>query len=188
MSKINLLPWRDELRKKNNQIFFTFLFISGLAAFLVVLLIHLVFTNIISSKKLDEDYLIRELDANKSLIQEVEGIDNKKQELLSRVNVIQSLQSNRVFVVRLLDALAKGTPDGVVLNKITRQDKTVTILGNADSNNAISFFMRNLDDLDWIETAKLTDVRGQEGNSAPTSGVSGASPEGLSFTISLVEK
>ncbi len=180
MSKINLLPWREELRKEQNQIFAISCAFPISAAIIVLLCFHFIIARMVETKKIDEAYLNQELDVNKGLIKEVEGIDTKKKELLERVSIIQTLQSTRVYLVRLLDALAKYTPDDVVLSSVSQVGKEVTIEGKSGSNNAISLFMRNLDRLDWIESTKLTGVR------------EGASTDGkdsnLSFTLILVEK
>jgi len=182
MSSINLLPWREELRKTRNKIFAITCAIPTLAAAMIILLLHFLLAHLVAVKKADEVYLNQQLDLNKDLIKEVEGIDTKKKELLDRVSIIQSLQRTRVNLVRLLDALSRYTPDGIVLNKLSKSDKQITIVGIADSNNAISFMMRNLDKLDWVESTKLTDVR--EGSAENTSLKSGQ----LAFTVIMMEK
>jgi type IV pilus assembly protein PilN len=190
MNKINLLPWREELRKEQNRIFAISCAVPVSLGVLVLFFFHVLIGHMVEIKKMDESFLNQELDLNKRLIKEVEGIDTKKKELLERVSIIQTLQSTRVYLVRLLDALAKYTPDDVVLSGITQVGKEVTIVGKSGSNNAISLFMRSLDRLDWVESTKLTDVR--EGIVSDSSGLQ-SSPGStkyinLSFTLVLVEK
>jgi type IV pilus assembly protein PilN len=189
MSKINLLPWREELRKEQNRIFAISCLVPVSAGLFVLMIFHLLIGHMVEVKKTDENYLNQELYLNKTLIKEVEGIDTKKKDLLARVSIIQTLQSTRVYLVRLFDALAKYTPDDIVLSSISQNDKEVTILGKSSSNNAISLFMRSLDRLDWVESTKLTDVR--EG--VPPGGRDTKVPNfgkeiNLSFTLILVEK
>lgn len=187
MSKINLLPWREELRKEQNRIFAISCAVPVGVGVIVLIFFHLLISQMVDSKKIDETYLNQELDLNKSLIKEVEGIDTKKKELLDRVSIIQTLQSTRVYLVRLLDALAKYTPDDVVLFSVSQTNKDVTIVGRSGSNNSISLFMRSLDRLDWVESTKLTDVR--EATDQETQGAPAFSKEiNLSFTLVLVEK
>jgi type IV pilus assembly protein PilN len=190
MSKINLLPWREELRKEQNRIFAISCVIPAAIGLLVLFFSHLIITHLIESKETDERYLNQELDLNKGLITEVEGIDSKKKDLLERVSIIQTLQSTRVYLVRLLDALAKYTPNDIVLSSITQSEKEVRIVGRSTSNNAISLFMRNLDRMDWIESTKLTDVRESTASEIrDAKSVSALSKEvNLSFTLILVEK
>jgi type IV pilus assembly protein PilN len=189
MSKINLLPWREELRKEQNRIFAISCAIPVSAGVIVLIMFHLLIGHMVEVKKMDESYLNQELDLNKSLIKEVEGIDTKKKDLLERVSIIQTLQSTRVYLVRLLDALAKYTPDDIVLSSISQNNKEVTIFGRSSSNNAISLLMRSLDRLDWVESTKLTDVReGTIAGGGDAKVFTSGREVNLSFTLILVQK
>jgi len=177
MSKINLLPWREELRKRNNYVLIFYAVITVIAGIVILILIHLILQSIINQKTADQDYLNQQLEANRGLIKVVEDIDQKRSQLISRVKIIQSLQKDRSLLVRLFDALAKYTPDEIVLTEVSRSDNLITLSGTSRSNSAISFFMRNIGQLNWVESAKLTNVQDQSKNNNL-----------LSFSITLTEK
>lgn len=61
------------------------------------------------------------------------------------MQVIQELQESRPKVVKDFDALVRTVPEGIHLNKVTRNGNTLTLEGVAESNARVSVFMRQLD-------------------------------------------
>jgi type IV pilus assembly protein PilN len=57
--------------------------------------------------------------------------------------------------VHLFDDLVRKTPEGVYLTNLKQVDKSLTLIGNAQSNARVSAFMRNLDASDWYTKPEL---------------------------------
>ena len=62
------------------------------------------------------------------------------------MQVIQELQASRSKVVKVFDSLVRTVPEGIHLEKVTRQGNSLTLNGVAQSNARVSVFMRQLDE------------------------------------------
>ena len=145
MARINLLPWRAELKKQKQQ---DFLRVGGLAVFLTIVIIAAVHIHIEGLKEYQESrnqMLKNEIAVVDKKIKEIKSIEEKKNKLLKKIEVIQKLQESRPQIVHLFDELAKMTPDGVFLSRFVQSDSVLTFDGKAESNARVSAFMRAID-------------------------------------------
>lgn len=164
MVKINLLPWREELRKKRQQDF-----IAGIGAGIVVtcLLLVLVYMYIEGMKEYQgrrNTMLQSEITILDKRIQEIKDIEEKKNKLLTKIEVIQKLQESRPEVVHLFDEMAKTTPEGTYLTKFAQIGDTLTLEGKAESNARVSAYMRAIDSSPWLNTSVLGVIKGEGKN------------------------
>lgn len=167
MTAINLLPWRETLRKERQQKFFTMLGISVGVMCLIIGAIHLEISKNLDYQNLRNDFLEEQITRIDKLIAEINTLEDKKQNLLSRMDVIQQLQQDRPRIVHIFDELAKTLPDGVYLTSLKQTNDEFAIKGYAQSNARVSSFMRNLDNSDWFSDPKLGLI---EATSKTTSG------------------
>lgn len=159
MIRINLLPWREARRKAHNLQFFILMgMVAGLAAS-VVLLVHGYYATRISTQTERNRFLKSE---NTKLDKEIEEIKKLKEEiqaLLSRKQVIETLQGDRAQTVYLLEQLVRQTPDGVYLKSIIQTGPKVNLAGYAQSNARVSTLMRNLEASNFLENPVLVEIK-----------------------------
>lgn len=159
MIRINLLPWREARRKAHNLQFFILMgMVAGLAAS-IVLLVHGYYAARISTQTERNRFLKEE---NAKLDKEIEEIKKLKEEiqaLLSRKQVIETLQADRAQTVRLLEQLVRQTPDGVYLKSIKQTGYKVNLTGYAQSNARVSTLMRNLEASPYLENPGLVEIK-----------------------------
>ena len=163
MAKINLLPWREEQRKEQTRQFLT---IMGLCAFLTVatiLLTHITIGGQIDHQNSRNQILSTEITQLDVALKEIQDLENTKQQLLSRMEVIQSLQQRRPQVVHLFDEIVRTVPEGIYLREIKQTGQAITIKGVAESNGRVSAYMRNIDGSDWMSTPKLKVIETKKG-------------------------
>lgn len=164
MAKINLLPWREELRKQKQQ---EFAFMSGGAAIiaaLVVLLAHLHVDGMIKNQGSRNAFLEKEIEILDERIGRIKDLEKQKADLLARMNVIQELQSSRPESVHLMDEMVRTLPDGVYLNKLTQKGRGLSMKGIAQSNARVSDYMRNIDSSRWLSDPSLDLIKTTEEN------------------------
>ncbi|MDH3899577.1 MAG: PilN domain-containing protein [Gammaproteobacteria bacterium] len=164
MAKINLLPWREELRKQKQQ---EFAFMSGGAAViagLVVLLAHLHVDGLITDQINRNAFLEKEIEILDQRIGRIKELEKLKADLLARMNVIQELQRSRPESVHLMDEIVRTLPDGVHLSKFRQKGKGLSMNGVAQSNARVSDYMRNIDSSDWLTNPKLDQIKTTEVN------------------------
>ena len=162
MAKINLLPWREELKKKHLQ------------DFLVMLLAGVVLTgagmggwhfhneNSISHQHNRNNYVKREIAIVDERIREIRELENKKNQLLSRMSVITTLQGSRPQIVRLMDEIVTTLPEGVFLTEVNQSGGNVSFKGRAQSNARVSSYMRNIENTRWMEKPMLTIIQNRD--------------------------
>ena len=164
MAHINLLPWREELRKQKQKEFISTSTISAVLAGVLVLVAHLYVNGKIEYQKQRNNYIQTEIDILNKRIGRIQELESMKQGLLARMNVIQDLQSSRPESVHLMDELVRSLPDGVFLNLFKQRNKKLTMEGIAQSNARVSDYMRNIDTSEWFRDPHLDLIRTTESN------------------------
>jgi type IV pilus assembly protein PilN len=162
MARINLLPWRDNLRKQRQREFGVM--VAG-ALFITLLLgfyVHLHVSGMIDHQKGRNGFLKKEIAEMDSKIKEIKELEKTKAKLLARINVIQQLQSSRPEVVHLFDELVTRTPDGSYLTDVKQKGQSVTINGRAQSNARVSSYMRNVDASEWLRSPSLQVIENKD--------------------------
>ncbi|MBD9359234.1 PilN domain-containing protein [Methylomonas fluvii] len=161
MARINLLPWREELRKKKQQDFVAGIGAGILVTALILVVVYMYIEGIKEYQTRRNTLLQNEIAILDKRIQEIKEIEDKKNRLLTKIEVIQKLQESRPEVVHLFDELAKTTPDGIYLTKFTQAGSVLTLDGKAESNARVSAYMRAIDNSPWMNTSVLTVIKGE---------------------------
>jgi type IV pilus assembly protein PilN len=159
MARINLLPWREELRQERKKQFGYAMIGVALAAVFTLVVLDRLENARIEQQQRRNSYLkshIADLDAQ---VQEIRDLQRKRTQLIERMRVIQQLQGNRPIIVRIMDQLVRTVPDGVFYTRLNTENGEITIEGVAESSNRVSSLMRNLDSSDWLEQPNLDAVR-----------------------------
>jgi type IV pilus assembly protein PilN len=169
MAKINLLPWREELRKKKQKDFLNALVLSILAGFIILGLIHTYIEGLIAYQEQRNQILKNEIALLDKKIAEIKDIEDKKSKLLVKIDLIQKLQESRPEIVHLFDEIPKTTPDGVFLTKFTQTGSNLIFEGKSQSNARISAFMRAIEASPWLQTPTLTVIQSPDKQSSKQS-------------------
>ena len=168
MPKINLLPWRDELRaQRRNQFYMAMGGAFGVAA-LVVLIGVLIMNGIVDAQYDRNRLLENEITKLDDRIKEILGLEQEKDRLVARMKIIEQLQQSRPEIVHLFEDLARALPDGVYLSSVKQTGERLEIKGMAESNTRVSAFMRNIDKSPWLEKPDLRVVEVKDNNDQGT--------------------
>ncbi|MBL1141939.1 MAG: pilus assembly protein PilN [Proteobacteria bacterium] len=162
MSRINLLPWREEKRKELQQEFMTLLAIVALLAAAVWGAFHYYHVQLIEVENSRLKYIGEKITILDAKIEEIKELEKEKESLLSRMRAIEQLQGNRPLIVRLFDELVTNLPEGLSVTSIKQKDASITIEGLAQSNARVSSFMRNLEKSEWLQKPDLKVIQESE--------------------------
>lgn len=155
MAHINLLPWREELRKQKQQQFAVVSAGTAVVAALLVVLVHMQIGGMIEDQNSRNSFLDNEIAELDRKIARIKDLEKTKAALLARMDIIQQLQHSRPQSVHLMDELVYTLPDGVYLEKIIQKGAALTVSGVAQSNARVSAYMRNIDNSEWLGNPKL---------------------------------
>ena len=171
MPQINLLPWREELRQRRNKEFGVTAGIGVLVMAAVITVVHLHFKSRIMHQNDRNGFLESNIATLDKRIKEIQQLDDEKERLLARMQIIQRLQSSRPEVVHLFDELVQTLPEGVYFTRLQQKGRILNIHGVAQSNARVSTLMRQLDASDWLEKPVLLQITAgtrQAGDGGPT--------------------
>ena len=162
MARINLRPWREELRRERQRQFMLSTLMTAVLGVILVFLIGLVFDQKISHQQFRNQTIQAEISKLTARIQRIEELEQTRARLLSRKRIIEELQASRSLTVEMLDQMAKSIPVGVTLNTVRQQNMNVAFSGYSQSNARVSAYLQSLDindlflepDLGVVKTAE----------------------------------
>ncbi|MDP2838455.1 MAG: PilN domain-containing protein [Syntrophales bacterium] len=163
MIKINLLPYREKAKKENLQRQIVILSGTLVLFLLIIVAVHLFFSMSISGMETK----IREADARLAVLNkkvgDIEGFKRDKKELEQKLGVINSLERNRLFPIRMLDELNLLVPSKEAwLEKITQKGQELRIEGVARDNGTVARFMKSIEKAGFIQSVELVVSREKE--------------------------
>ncbi|MEQ1666828.1 MAG: PilN domain-containing protein [Sulfuriferula sp.] len=159
MIRINLLPYREMQRAARLRHFSALLGVAVVAALGVIVLGYLVLDARINTQNQRNDYLKTEITKLDKDIAAIKELKQQTADLLSRKQVVESLQTNRASSVHLLDELARDLPEGIYLKAIKQTGNEINLQGFAQSSARVSTLMRNLDASPWLDSSRLVEIK-----------------------------
>jgi len=159
VTRINLLPWRDELRKQQQKDFLTAILMAIGLTSSILLYVHVYINGAIEYQQQRNRYLGSQIAQLDKKITQINELDKKKSMLIAKMEVIQRLQGSRPEIVHLFDEIAKTIPDGVHITQLAQSGRTLTFLGKTQSNARVSAYMRNLERSSWITNPRLNIIQ-----------------------------
>jgi type IV pilus assembly protein PilN len=159
MIRINLLPHREEKRKRRQQQFGVLAGIAAVLALAVVAAVWVFLDQQVTQQQSNVAYMKAEIDKLEKQIEEIRKIREETASLLAKKQVVEGLQSNRSEPVQLLDQLLRQLPEGVYLKAIKQTGPKVNVVGYAQSNARVSTLMRNLGASPYLENPELIEIK-----------------------------
>lgn len=162
MVNLNLLPWRAQRRKKQQQEFIILL--SGVLGLCVALLfsVHIFMGQMTAAQQDRNDYLLQQMHHIDATIKEIEALDQTRDALVERMDVIQKLQQARPSIVYLFDEIARTVPSNLHLVELKQDGENVELNGMAESNASISTYMLNIENSHWLTAPALSIISSHE--------------------------
>ena len=159
MILINLLPHREEARKRRKEAFQATMFASLLLGLVIAGAIYWWFQMMIADQQAKNNFLQQEIKVLEEQIKEIASIEDEIAALRARQKAVEDLQSDRNLPVHLLTELVKQMPDGVYITAIGQTGQTVTMQGMAQSNERVSELLRNLSaNTPWLDKPELSEI------------------------------
>ena len=159
MIRINLLPHREQKRQARQRQFVSVAVGLAILSLAVVGLVHVIFVTQIENQQGRNNLLKAEIAKLDEQIKEIDKLREQTQALLSRKQVVETLQTNRTEAVHLLDQMVRQLPDGVYLRNLRQVGAKVTAVGYAQSNARVSTLMRNIEASPWLTQPELVEIK-----------------------------
>lgn len=156
MPRINLLPWRENLRKQRQRAFVKHAGLAFALALGGVILGHMIVQGQIDDQEQRNAFLTQIIADLDRQITEIKALKETRANLVARMEVIERLQQNRSYVVHAFDEIARTVPEGIILTKVAlKEDKLLEINGISDTTARVADYLRNLNRAAWLSNASI---------------------------------
>src|SRR5262245_13383584 len=160
MILINLLPHREEKRRRRKQAFFVGLGMAAASGLGVVAVWYLVLQQMISAQQDRNAFLSAEIVKLETQIKDIASLRAEIDALKARQKVVEDFQIDRNMPVHMLNELVAQTPEGMYFSSIRQDGQTITVNGIAQTNERVSEFLRNTAyNSPWLQRPELVEIK-----------------------------
>ena len=160
MILINLLPHREERRKRKKIAFFAGLGLAAVAGLLIVGAWYLIVQQLTAAQQGRNQFLASEISKLEKEIKDIAALKAEIASLTARQKAVEDLQIDRNLPVHLLNELVKQTPEGMYFTSIKQDGTVLVVTGIAQTQERISEFLRNTaHNSQWLVTPELVESK-----------------------------
>ena len=163
MIRINLLPYRERIKKENLK-----RQINIIAGSFIIFLLALIYSQIVLSSSIGTlEKKIKESDEKLAVLKkkliDIEVLKQDIKEVEQKLSVIKGLEENRLFPVRMLGELAMLTPTkDIWLERLSETGLELRIEGVARNNVIVARFMKSLEFSSIVSSVSLISTKQME--------------------------
>lgn len=160
MILINLLPHREEKRKRRKIAFFAGLGLAAVAGLAIVGIWYAVVQQLTVGQQERNKFLSAEISKLELEIKDVATLKAEIASLIARQKAVEDLQIDRNVPVNLLNELVKQTPEGMYFTAVKQEGQVLSITGIAQTQERISEFLRNTAyNSEWLVKPELIESK-----------------------------
>jgi type IV pilus assembly protein PilN len=157
---INLLPHREERRKRRKVAFFIGLGIAAAAGLAVVGVWYLLLQQLTTGQQERNQFLTAEIKKLEVQIKDIATLKAEIEALKARQKAVENLQTDRNIPVHVLNELVSQTPEGVYFTSIRQDGQTLIVAGIAQTNERVSELLRNTAySAQWLTRPELVEIK-----------------------------
>ena len=160
MILINLLPHREEKRKRKKIAFFAGLGLAAVAGLAIVGGWYVIVDQLKSAQQERNQFLSAEITKLDKEIADIAALKAEIASLTARQKAVEDLQIDRNLPVHLLNELVKQTPEGMYFTAVKQDGQILTITGIAQTQERVSEFLRNTAyNSEWLVSPDLIESK-----------------------------
>jgi type IV pilus assembly protein PilN len=157
---INLLPHREERRKRKKIAFFAGLGVAAFIGAAVVGVWYLVVQQLISGQQERNKFLSVEIAKLDVQIKDIASLKAEIASLKARQKAVEDLQIDRNVPVHVLNELVKQVPEGIYITAIKQEGQLLNVAGIAQTQERVSELLRNTAyNSEWLVKPELIESK-----------------------------
>jgi type IV pilus assembly protein PilN len=157
---INLLPHREERRKRKKIAFFAGLGVAALAGIAMTGVWYVVVEQLIAGQQERNVYLQREIDKLDIQIKDIASLKAEIASLKARQKAVEDLQIDRNVPVHVLNELVRQVPEGIYITSLKQDAQSLSVTGIAQTQERVSEFLRNTAyNSEWLVRPELIESK-----------------------------
>ncbi|OFR04096.1 PilN domain-containing protein [Neisseria sicca] len=158
--KINLLPYREEIKQRKRQQFKILMLSSLLIGIGLSAIAYLAINSAISDQESRNAFLEAEIIKLDNDLGEIKKLQQEKENFLAKKQKVEELQEKRSQAAYIIDSLNVVIPDNTYITSLDAENPTsYKITGRAISDNKIAMFMRSLPSTGIFTQPELLEIK-----------------------------
>ena len=158
--KINLLPYREEIKQRKRQQFKILMLSSLLIGIGLSAIAYLAINSAISDQESRNAFLEAEITKLDNDLGEIKKLQQEKENFLAKKQKVEELQEKRSQAAYIIDSLNVVIPDNTYITSLDAENPTsYKITGRAISDNKIAMFMRSLPSTGIFTQPELLEIK-----------------------------
>ncbi|HWH82349.1 MAG TPA: PilN domain-containing protein [Burkholderiaceae bacterium] len=161
MILINLLPHREEKRKRRKIAFYAGLGVAALVGLGIIGGWYAVVEQLKANQQARNQFLSTEIAKLELQIKDIATLKAEIAALTARQKAVEDLQTDRNLPVHILNELVRQTPEGMYFTTVKQDGQVLNVVGIAQTQERISEFLRNTAyGSEWLTKPELIESRG----------------------------
>ena len=163
MILINLLPHREERRRRRERAFMAGLALSAGIGASVVGVWYFTLQQMIDGQQQRNAFLTSEIQKLELQIKDIASLKGEIERLKARQKAVEDLQTDRNVPVYVLNELVRQAPEGIYFVSVKQEGQVLTVKGVAQTNERVSEFLRNTNNnSEWLVKPELVEVKAED--------------------------
>lgn len=158
MADINLLPWREAKKVKQNKQFKQQLFFILLFAMLSALLVRQFYQYQLAQQQQKNQQQLQKIQALSPQLTELNQMVTRQTLLRNHLQFIEQLTSQQKNGVAIWQTLATAKPDKLYFTQIKNEGNQVVLFGRASNANQVTLLTDNLNRSDWFDVTMVRNI------------------------------
>ncbi len=160
MIMINLLPHREERRKRKKIAFYAGLGVAAMVGLAMVGVWYLVVQQMIAGQQQRNGFLSGEIAKLDVQIKDIASLKSEIASLKARQKAVEDLQIDRNVPVHVLNELVRQVPEGIYITSLKQDNQTLGIAGIAQTQERVSELLRNTAyNSEWLVKPELVESK-----------------------------
>lgn len=157
---INLLPHREERRRRKKIAFFAGLGVAAFIGLAVIGVWYLVVQQMISGQQARNSFLQMEIAKLDIQIKDIASLKAEIASLKARQKAVEDLQIDRNVPVHVLNELVKQVPEGIYITAVRQEGQLLNVAGIAQTQERVSELLRNTAyNSEWLVKPELIESK-----------------------------
>lgn len=160
MIMINLLPHREERRKRRKVAFYAGLGMAAVVGLAIVGVWYLIVEQLIAQQQQRNQFLTAEIGKLDAQIKDIASLRSEIASLKARQKAVEDLQIDRNVPVHILNELVKQVPEGIYVTAVKQDGNNLSVSGIAQTQERVAELLRNTTyNAEWLERPELVESK-----------------------------
>jgi type IV pilus assembly protein PilN len=157
---INLLPHREERRKRRKVAYYAGLGVAALVGAAIVGVWYLVVEQLVSGQQQRNAFLQAEIAKLDVQIKDIASLKAEIASLKARQKAVEDLQIDRNVPVHVLNELVRQVPEGIYITAVKQDGQMLNVAGIAQTQERVSELLRNTAyNSEWLVKPELIESK-----------------------------